>query len=260
MREASALYVGEVRHWRVRPREHVLRYRVFMLLLDLDAVDDVLSRLRLLARGRLGLMSFNAADYGDRSGRPLRGQVEVRLAEAGIEAGGAIRLLTMPRILGYGFNPLSLYFCHRPDGALAAILYEVSNTFGERHAYLIATPQKGDDLVRQSAPKRFYVSPFMDMDLSYAFTVQPPGEKTSVAITVSDGEGPMLTASFAGQRRPLTDGQLLRAWLGHPLLTFKVMVGIHWEALKIWRKGVGFRHRPPLPAHAVTVGEPGGSA
>ncbi len=254
MSEASALYVGEVRHNRVRPRRHALRYRVFMLLLDLDQVDGVLGRLKLLARGCFGLMSFNAGDHGDRSGRPLRDQVRERLAAAGIEAGGAIRLLTMPRILGYGFNPLSLYFCHRPDGALAAILYEVSNTFGERHNYLIATPEGGAGTVRQSAPKRFYVSPFMDMDLAYAFTVQAPADGTAVSITVSDGEGAMLTASFLGERRPLTDGQLLRAWLSHPLLTLKVMAGIHWEALKIWRKGVGFRHRPALPAQAVTIG------
>lgn len=254
MSGASALYVGEVRHNRVRPRRHALRYRVFMLLLDLDEVDGVLGRLKLLARGRFGLTSFNAADHGDRSGRPLRDQVRERLAEAGIEADGAIRLLTMPRILGYGFNPLSLYFCHRPDGALAAILYEVSNTFGERHNYLIATPEGGAETVRQSAPKRFYVSPFMDMDLAYAFTVQPPADRTGVSITVSDGEGAMLTASFLGERRALTDGQLLQAWLGHPLLTLKVMAGIHWEALKIWRKGVGFRHRPALPAQAVTIG------
>ncbi|MDG2523474.1 DUF1365 domain-containing protein [Caulobacter segnis] len=260
MDDASALYVGEVRHRRTRPREHALRYRVFMLLLDLDRVDGLLGRLRLLRRGRFGLMSFSAADHGDRSGRPLREQVEAKLAAAGTEAGGPIRLLTMPRILGYGFNPLSLYFCHRPDGSLAAILYEVSNTFGERHDYLIATPEGSEEAVRQSAPKRFYVSPFMDMDLSYAFTVQPPADRTGVTITVSDGEGPMLTASFAGDRRPLTDGQLLRAWLSHPLLTFKVMAGIHWEALKIWRKGVGFRHRPALPPHGVTVGQPGAAA
>ncbi|WP_269713302.1 DUF1365 domain-containing protein [Caulobacter sp. NIBR2454] len=257
MTEVSAIYVGQVRHKRVRPRDHALRYRVFMLFLDLNEIDAILGRLRLLLRGRFGLMSFNDADYGDRSGTALRPQIEARLAEAGIEGGGAIRLLTMPRILGYGFNPLSLYFCHRPDGALAAIIYEVSNTFGERHSYLIATPEPDDGTVRQSAPKRFYVSPFMDMDLNYAFAVQPPGEGASVSIAVSDKTGPMLTASFVGARRPLTDKELLKAWLTHPLLTFKVMAGIHWEALKIWRKGVGFRRRPPLPLSSVTIGRPG---
>ena len=135
---ASGLYQGAVTHKRLRPREHALRYRVFMLLLDLDELPDLFRRLRLLSRGRFGLMSFDAGDHGDRSGAPLRPQIEQRLAAAGIEAGGPIRLLCMPRVLGYGFNPLSLFFCHRRDGRLAAILYEVTNTFGERHAYLIA--------------------------------------------------------------------------------------------------------------------------
>ncbi|OJU09672.1 MAG: DUF1365 domain-containing protein [Caulobacterales bacterium 68-7] len=250
----SDLYTGIVEHHRLRPRRHSLNYRIFMLLLDLDQLPSMFRRLRLLRSGRFGLMSFNAADYGDRSGTPLKAQVEARLAAAGMEAGGAIRLLTMPRILGHGFNPLSIYFCHRPDGGLAAILYEVSNTFGERHSYLIAAPKAG--AVRQSAPKRFYVSPFMDMALSYDFRITPPSETCGVAITVSDEAGPMLTASFVGERSALTDAALLHAWLAHPLLTLKVVAGIHWEALKIFLKGVGFRRRPPLPPQDVTIGAP----
>ncbi len=258
----SALYSGAVDHERLKPRAHSLRYRVFMLLLDLDGLPALFDRLKLLSPGRFGLMSFNAADYGDRSGAPLKGQIEARLAAAGIVAGGPIRLLTMPRILGHGFNPLSVYFCHRPDESLAAILYEVSNTFGERHNYLIATadeapatPSGRKALVRQTAPKRFYVSPFMDLNLRYEFLVSPPGEACSIAIVVSDAAGPMLTAAFAGARQPLTDAALLRAWLAHPLLSLKVVAGIHWEALKIWRKGVGFRRRPPLPAQDLTLGK-----
>lgn len=256
MSEASALYVGEVRHNRVRPRRHALRYRVFMLLLDLDQVDGVLGRLKLLARGRFGLTSFNAADHGDRSGRPLRDQVRERLAEAGIEAGGAIRLLTMPRILGYGFNPISVYFCHRPDGALAALLYEVTNTFHERHSYLVAVPADGPGPVRQTAEKRLFVSPFMDMGLTYDFTVRPPGEAVSVVVAVRRGETPILTASFAGQRRPLSDGSLLRAFVTHPLLTWKVTWGIHWEALLGMLKGAKYRERGAPPKAPVTIGQP----
>lgn len=253
----SALYTGLVDHTRRRPRVHALRYRIFMLLLDLDALPSLFAQLRLLRPGRFGLMSLRVADYGDRSGAPLKGQIEARLAAAGIVAGGPIRLLTMPRILGHGFNPLSVYFCHRPDESLAAILYEVSNTFGERHNYLIAAPADPGGPVRQTAAKAFYVSPFMDLDLTYAFTVTPPGERCAIAITVSDSDGPMLTASFAGRRQPLSDATLLRAWLAHPLLSLKVVAGIHWEALKIWRKGVGFRRRPPLPARDMTLGEAG---
>lgn len=257
---ASALYTGVVTHRRRRPADHALAYRIYMLLIDLDELPGLFGRLKLLARGRFGLMSFNARDHGDGSNTPLRTQVERHLCEASIEAGGPIRLLCMPRVLGHGFNPLSLYFCHRPDGSLAALLYEVSNTFGQRHAYLIPTPNADDGLIRQTVAKRFYVSPFMDMDLTYGFTVSAPGEQIGIDIAVSDATGPMLHAAFHGKRRRLTDASLLRVWLEHPLLTLKVVFGIHWEALKIWRKGVGFRHRPALPPTPVTVGQNMGEA
>jgi DUF1365 family protein len=268
----SALYVGEVVHRRVQTIDHRLGYRVFMLLLDLDEIEAVQPALRLLSPGRFGLMSWRAADFGDRSGRALREQVEGHLMAAGVDiAGGPIRLLTMPRILGYGFNPISFYFCHRPDGDLAALLYEVTNTFNERHSYLVAVPSpppvgegdhakhggggRTDKVVRQTAEKAFFVSPFMDMGLTYDFTVRPPGEAVSVVVAVRRGDTPILTASFAGRRRPLTDAALLRAFLSHPLLTWKVTAGIHWEALKGIIKGARYRHRGAPPKHPVTVGQ-----
>lgn len=254
---SSAIYIGEVVHQRVRHLSHRLRYRLWMLLLDLDEIDAVQSRLRLLPRRALGLISFRTADHGDRSGRPLRRQVEAHLAEAGIDLkGGPIRLLTMPRILGHGFNPISVFFCHRPDGALAALLYEVTNTFQERHSYLVAVPADQTGPVRQSADKAFFVSPFMDMDLTYDFTVRPPDEAVSVVVAVHRGAEPILTASFAGRRRPLIDASLLSAFLSHPLLTWKVVAGIHWEAVKMMLKGARYRHRGPPPNHPVTVGRP----
>ena len=158
----------------------------------------------------------------------------------------------MPRVLGYGFNPLSLFFCHRRDGVLAAILYEVTNTHGERHAYLIACDPDEPGLVRQAAAKQMYVSPFMDMALSYRFTVRPPGEAVSIAVDVDDEAGLILSTAFTGRRRPLTDAALFRAWVSHPLLTFKVVAAIHWEALKLVLKGVGCRSHPPAPRYAVT--------
>lgn len=252
---ASALYQGIVTHARFSPRRHRLRYRIFMLLLDLDELSSVLGRLKLLAAGRFGLLSFRAADHGDKTGGDLKAYAQGVLADAGIVADGPVRLLCMPRILGYGFNPISLYFCHRADGELAAILYEVRNTFGERHSYLAAVPVQGD-VVRQTAPKRFYVSPFMDMDLAYDFEISPPGEAVSVTVAVRRGDTPILTASFAGGRAPLTDAALLKAWLRHPLLSFKVIAGIHWEAVRILARGIGLRRRPPPPAHPVTLGKP----
>ena len=252
--KASALYVGEVVHQRTRTLDHRLRYRLWMVLADLDELDGLQDRLRLLRR-RFGPITLRAADHGDRSGRPLRAQIESHLADAGIDiSGGPIRLLTLPRILGYGFNPISVFFCHTPDGALAALLYEVTNTFHERHSYLVAVPADQSGPVRQTVEKRFFVSPFMDRDLTYDFTVQPPGEAVSVVVAVRRGDTPILTASFAGRRRPLTDRELLRAFVTHPLLTWKVTLGIHWEALKMMLKGARYRHRGAPPTRAVTTG------
>lgn len=251
--DVSAIYSGPVFHKRVRPRSHALRYRIFMLLLDLDELDGLFERLRLLRRGRYGWASFRADDHGDHRGGDLRAYVAQRLAQAGLEPGGPVRLLCMPRILGYGFNPLSVYFCHDRDGALSAILYEVRNTFGQDHGYLIAVPED-DSPVSQTAPKRFYVSPFMDMDLTYRFTVSPPGEAVAVRVEVIDADGVVLTAGFTGQRSPLTDAGLLSALIRHPLLSFGVMAAIHWEALKIFAKGIGLRPRPPAPDHQITHG------
>ena len=140
---------------------------------------------------------------------------------------------------------------YRPDGTLSALLYEVNNTFGERHSYLI--PAVDGPILRQACDKGFYVSPFMDMDLSYAFRVRPPGEAVQVLIDVEDAEGRLLSTGFVAERRELTDVALVRAWLTHPWMTLGVLGAIHWEALKIWLKGEKVRRRPAKPAWAVTV-------
>ena len=247
---ASGLYAGVVSHARVKPRRHRLAYRVFMLLIDLDELSD-LRGLRTLGVGRFNLFGFDPARFGDRSGSPLKAQVEATLTEAGIPTGGPVRMLAMPQILGRAFNPLTVYFCHGPDQGLSAILYEVNNTFGERHAYLIPAPNAA--LIRQGCGKQFYVSPFMDMDLTYAFRVLRPEDRVLVAVDAHDAEGLVLAASFSGERRPLTDRELVKAWLTHPWMTLGVFAAIHLEGLKIWLKGEKVRERPPPPKRAVTV-------
>jgi DUF1365 family protein len=248
----SALYIGHVMHRRLRPRAHRLRYRIFSLLLDLDEIDDL--GLRLFSRGRFNLFAFHDRDYGDGSAMPLRSQVERHLATAGIAAdGGAIRLLTMPRILGFAFNPLSVYFCHRRDGGLAATLYEVNNTFGERHSYLLPA-DAGDGPIRQSCAKAFHVSPFLAMDLDYTFRTAVPAQRLGIAITASDAAGPILSAVHSAGRRALTDAALVRAFITHPLLTIKVVGGILWEALKLWGKRIPVHRHPPPPSLPVTIG------
>jgi len=250
----SALYVGSVMHRRLSPRRHQLRYRAFWMLIDLDEANALHERLSLLSRNRFNLFSFHDADHGEGRPEPLRDYVDRTLAAHDIDCrGGRIALLCMPRILGYVFNPLSIYFCHRADGSLAALLYEVRNTFGQMHSYLL--PVSGDAaLVHQHCAKEFYVSPFLDMDMTYDFRVAPPGERVSVVVACDDKRGAVLVASLAGVRRALNDRALAAIFVSLPLMTLKVMVAIHWEALKIWWKGMRLYPRPPAPRQAVTAG------
>lgn len=241
----SAIYTGMVVHKRLRPKRHKLRYRVFSLLLDLDELPRL--SLRWLAVNRWGLLSFRERDHGD--GGPLRTWVAARLAEAGMVADGPVRMLCYPRMLGYVFNPLTVYFCYRADGSLSAVIHEVHNTHGERHAYVLPA---GDGIVRHSCAKTFFVSPFMPMDCVYNFTISPPAQDVSVAILETDPAGPLLTATFAGERSELTDAALLRAVLAHPLMTLKVTVAIHWEAVKLLLKGL--RVYPHTPKKQSTIG------
>ncbi len=238
----SGLYQGLVVHQRLRPKAHRLVYRVFSLLIDLDEAESLNAKLKLLRFNRPGLLSFHEKDHGD--GGDLRIWLSRQLREVGIEADGPVQLLCYPRMFGYVFNPLSVYFCHDHDGALKAIVYEVNNTYGERHAYVLPA---GEDapIVRHSCDKAFFVSPFMPMACRYNFVIQPPGETVRVLINEDDAEGRLLTASFSGRRTPLTDKALIKALIVHPLMTLKVTAGIHFEAVKLVLKGFRiFDHQP----------------
>ncbi len=248
----SGLYRGVVAHARARPRAHRLRYRIFMTLLDLDELPDLGRRLTLFGHNRPGLIAFHDRDHLQGTG-DLKAEVGALLDEAGLDAGGAVRVLCMPRVLGFVFNPISVYFCHRPDGALEAILYEVNNTFGQRHAYLIPVTGPRDGAIRQSCDKAFHVSPFMDMAMRYHFEVTPPGQDVRLAVDGHDAEGPMIATSFRGARRDLTDAAILRTFLAHPLLSFAVLAGIHWEAVKLLLKGLRLKPGPPAPQEPVTI-------
>lgn len=250
---ASALYVGAVMHQRLRPLRHRLGYRMFSMLLDLDELPELAAGLRLFSLDRFNLFGFYARDHGDGSATPLRAQLDARLAAAGLPTGGAIRLLTMPRLLGHGFNPLSVWFCHAPDGRLQAIVYEVNNTFGERHSYLIPAVEATGAPIVQRCDKRLFVSPFIGMDCHYRFRIEPPGAALSIGVAVHDAEGLLLNARLDARRRPLTDAALLRVFFAHPLQTLMVVAGIHWEALRLWLKGARLRPRPPAPTDPVTI-------
>ena len=245
---SGAIYCGHVMHMRLTPFAHRFRYRVFALLLDIDRLEETLEPIRLIALDRFGVLAFHRRDHGARDGSALRPWVEAQLATQGHPAPARIRLLSFPRILGYVFNPLSVYYCEDADGQLTQVVYEVKNTFGDQHAYVLPATSDSHGTIRHGVDKGFYVSPFMAMEQTYRFTLRAPGERLALKIRQHDGTGPWLIATQSGTRRPLTDTALLRAWAAHPLMTFKVMVAIHWEALRLAVKGARFRaYEGPYP-------------
>ena len=246
----SALYSGLVVHQRFKPRRHRLSYRLAQILFDLDAMPS----LRLFSHNRFNLVSFHDRDHLDGSGADLRIQIERALTEAGLQPdGGPIRLLCMPRILGHAFNPISVFFCHHKDGRLMALLYEVNNTFGQRHSYLIPVENPEAATIHQHCEKAFYVSPFMGMDMTYTFRVVPPGDTTCIVVHGDDAEGRVITAAFTGRREDLSDRSLIGMLFQHGLLSLKVLGAIHWEAAKLLLKGLRIKPRPSPPDHAVTI-------
>jgi DUF1365 family protein len=238
---AAALYFGEVMHARLKPIAHRFSYRVMSLLIDLDRLEEADRLSPLFGVNRAALYSFHEADHGERDGSPLRRYAQRRAAEHGVDlAGGRVLLLCYPRLFGYAFNPLSVYFCYRADGELALMIYEVRNTFGEIHPYVLAV--KPGEIsaagIRQEQDKLFYVSPFIGMAMRYQFRVTPPGERIKLRILETDCEGPLLAATFNGRRRALTSAALLRSFFALPVVSLKIVAAIHWEALRLWLKGL----------------------
>ena len=243
----AGLYVGRVMHHRIRPKRHRFVYRLFTLLVDIDRLHELDRRLRLLSLDRINLFSFYNEDHGPRDGTALRPWVEAGLGKAGImEKPDRILLLAMPRLLGYVFNPLSIYYCYDALNRLYAIVYEVKNTFGGQHPYVIASTEwrNKSQRLRHSRDKNFYVSPFIQADANYKFNINEPNENLDVRITVYVGVKALLVAVMQGQRRPLTDRQLLIQALRNPFLPQKVTLAIHFEALKLWLKGISLQPRP----------------
>ena len=246
------IYFTRVMHRRLVPVEYRFSYRVFSLLLDLDEMPG--PGLKFLSLNRFNLLSFFECDHGPRDGSPLKPWVENLLLGKGIDTeGGKVRLLCFPRVLGYGFNPISIWYCHHRDGSLRAVLVEVNNTFGEHHFYLLGNSGSPLDWpVTQSVEKVFHVSPLMGMDANYDFRLAEPLDRLSVVIRQYQDGKLTLVASQQGDGYALSDRRLVTAVLQIPLMTFKVMAAIHWQALKIWSRGASFFPKPPPPARKVT--------
>lgn len=254
MTHAASLYFGRVMHERLLPFRHRFTYRVFSLLLDIDRLPALARGSRLFRHNRFGLFSFFDRDHGPRDGSPLRPWVEAALQAAGLgHAAAQIRIFCFPRLFGYAFNPLSVYFCADAQGRLGAILYEVKNTFGDQHGYLIPVLPGNTGVVEQQADKVFHVSPFLPNDGSYEFRILPPGERIGLHIRHFGTEGLRLFAAQTGRRADFSDSALLGALLRYPLMTLKVIAAIHWQALFIWRRGAAFFRRPAPPASPVSI-------
>jgi DUF1365 family protein len=235
----GALYLGEVVHKRSRPARHSLRYSVFSMLVDLDQLEALDRRLRLFSVGRFNLFSLNPKEFGPHDGSSIAHFIRVKAAAAGLgEVVTRIRMLCYPRILGFAFNPVTVYYLDDADGATRMLVYEVHNTFGESHFYQSTVAAGAGPVIEHSLGKAFYVSPFNTLSGGYRFAIRPPGEAVFTGITLSDVEGGLVTAYFSGNRQCLTDGALLKVALAYPLMTAKVVAGIHWEALLLWLKGV----------------------
>lgn len=250
---AGTLYLGKVMHQRLKPFSHRFTYSVFSLLVDLDKLDELDRMSRLLCVNRPGILSFRESDHAEREGETLRQLADRLLAQAGLERSAArVLLLAYPRVLGYVFNPISVYFAYGEDGELLALIYAVRNTFRQRHAYVVPVRpgDTGSEGIRQTRAKLFRVSPFIGMGARYLFRVLPPGRVVRLRIHETEDGTPLLAATFSGEARPLSDANLAACLARFPLMTLKVTAGIHWQALKLWMKGARFHRSPPPPAPA----------
>ncbi|MBQ0758130.1 MAG: DUF1365 domain-containing protein [Zhongshania sp.] len=251
----TAIYRGEVMHHRFYPRKHRFVYRMSSFLFDLDKLGETAQRCKLFSVNRFNFFSFYHRDFGNGSGETPRQYLDRSLREHGVDdILHSASLLCYPRILGFTFNPLSVYYCYREDEQLFAILYEVSNTFKQRHSYLIPVSESDQrkGIVRQQCDKNFYVSPFIPMAVRYHFRMHLPGEQIGLAIRETEQDKALLHAVFRGQRRPFSDTELLKNFFSLPLMTIKAVVGIHWEALKLFIKGVKLVPRPPEPKSPIS--------
>lgn len=248
--DAAHLYFGKVMHARLKPKPHRFSYNVFSLVIDIDQLDSASGSSLLFSANKRNLISFHEADHGERDGSSLRPYIDKLMHDGGLPRPDRVLLWCNPRVLGYTFNPLSAYFCYGQDGEVFAIVYQVHNTFGQSHSY-VATQNTGfeskDGSIRQTADKRFYVSPFLDMGLRYDFRVNPPSETLKIRILEHDDEGPILAAMFSGKRKTLNFPNLLLGLAKTAGLTWKITAGIHYEAFWLWTKGITIRPRPSPP-------------
>lgn len=251
----SLTYIGHVYHKRHTPFEHHFRYKVYSLYLDLDDLETP-NKWRFLSYNRFNIFSISDYSHAQRDGTKIKSWIHNIAQSKNIDLiGGKIKMLTFPRILGWAFTPITIYFCYNAETKLVAILYQVKNTFGQQHSYFIPVlPDhlKSGGWIEQQCDKIFYVSPFIQMDCIYKFRLKEPSDHLDIAIHQFQPGGKILTATWDGAAQPLTDATILKAFISVPMQMVKIIAGIHWEALKLWIKGAKFIQRPAPPSQDVT--------
>jgi hypothetical protein len=237
----SCIYNGVVKHQRFKPIKHSLNYKTFSLLVDLDEIETLANNISIFSLNRFNIFSFYDLDHGARDGSPIKDWVLKNIKKFNISNNiTKIKLLCYPRIFGYVFNPLSIFYCYENNN-LRSIFYEVKNTFNEQHTYIFKI--KNNEKIEQKCKKKFYVSPFIDMETYYNFKLLNPKDKLSIFIKQTDGEETVLTATQTGEKREFSFKQLLINFFKYPLMTIKIISSIHYEAFFLWKKGAVYRKR-----------------
>ena len=240
MIKESSIYIGNVIHKRFKPKVHFFKYKVFSILIDISEINLLHKNLKIFSYNSFNIISFYDADHGPRDGTSVKEWVIKNLKDNQIDTKDIkIKLLCYPRIFGFVFNPLSVFFIYNKKSELISILYEVKNTFDEQHTYIFKN-RENENLIKHTCKKKFHVSPFIEMNCTYFFKILKPGDKISVIIDQYDEEGKLLYASQDGSRIELNNKNLFLSYLKHPLMTFKIIAAIHFEAFKLWIKGIKF--------------------
>ena len=249
----SAIYNGKVIHKRFKPKVHYFKYKVFSLLIDLSELEILDKNVNFFSYNKFNLISFYEKDHGDRDGSSLTSWVKKNLEKNNIQAKDIkIKILCYPRIFGFVFNPLSVFYVYNLQDQLISILYEVKNTFGEQHTYIFKVT-KDANLVQNNCSKKFHVSPFIEMNCNYFFRLLKPGNKISVVIDQYDNEDQILYASQDGTRSDFNTHHLIKSYLKHPIMTFKIILAIHFEAFKLWAKGIKFIKKKIKIKNNITI-------
>ena len=236
----SSIYNGQVIHKRFKPKVHSFKYNVFSLLIDLSELNTLDKKVKFFSYNKLNLISFYDKDHGERDGSSLIDWVHNNLKKNNILTDNIkIKILCYPRIFGFVFNPLSVFYVYNLNDQLISILYEVKNTFGEQHTYIFRV-EKDSNLIQNNCSKKFHVSPFIEMDCNYFFRLLKPGNKISVIIDQYDSQDKILYASQDGVRTDFNTKYLLKSYLKHQIITFKIILAIHYETFKLWTKGIKF--------------------